>query len=331
MSNELVLGGGAIVPASTGSGGAVGDGDISLERGPAPVTADSEGLQKVKQVLGIDINPEQIKKVLDILQQHRQAVDKQQKAATIAKLRSGSEWGKSYDQRLRRIYDWLATLPESLAEEIRCARDQAGDMICSKPAVLRLMYQAASEHILGADNDRDRAAAVSALQAEWKGSYHSHVATVKRYLDTLPRSVKEALLNARDDNDVALSNDPAALKWLLKLARPALVNRPPAGPAPGQSAIDGARLHEIEGWMSTSDARYWKDEAVQLEYRSLLGSGATPSVAHTADADVAKRIAEIEKWMGARKGSTEYKKYWDDPAVQREYAELLGRRDQHRR
>jgi hypothetical protein len=94
------------------------------------------------------------------------------------------------------------------------------------------------------------------------------------------------------------------------------------------------RCFEIEGWMNSGDARYWKDEGVQAEYRSIIDEGetadATPS---TAEADVERRIGEIVALVGARVGSADYKRYWNDPGIQREYVELLERRKhaQHRR
>jgi hypothetical protein len=39
------------------------------------------------------------------------------------------------------------------------------------------------------------------------------------------------------------------------------------------------------------------------------------------------RIAELEAWMSAPKGSTDYRRYYDDPEAQAEYRDLLARRD----
>lgn len=40
------------------------------------------------------------------------------------------------------------------------------------------------------------------------------------------------------------------------------------------------------------------------------------------------RITEIEGWMGAKNGSTEYKKYWSNDKVQTEYRTLIDAREQ---
>lgn len=332
MSNELVTtGGGAVVP-SGGGGGAVEEhvGDMSVDRGAAPpAVANPELIGELQNTLAID--PEQIQKGRELIERHRQALDLRQKQAATAVLRA--EWGASgYTQHLRRIIEWLGALPGDLGEEILRARDYAGNLIANKPAALRSMYEVAHATILGSDDNADKAACERALQAVWKGAYHSHVATIKRFLDTAPQSLREGLLSARSDDDVATLNDPAALKWLLQLARPRLeVPRGGDEPAPDQTAINSERRREIEQMMANRNSPYWKDGgATQAEYRDLLERGvSTDLVTRTSDEHLSRRIGEIERWMGARKGSAEYKKYWDDVAVQREYGELLERRERH--
>lgn len=39
------------------------------------------------------------------------------------------------------------------------------------------------------------------------------------------------------------------------------------------------------------------------------------------------RLAEIDRWMGAAKGSADYKRYYDSPKIQAEYRELIDARD----
>jgi hypothetical protein len=195
--------------------------------------------------------------------------------------------------------------------------------VCNKPAVLRAMYEVAAATISIADDERDKAACERTLQAEWKGAYHSHIATVRRYLDTLPRSVREGLLTARGDNDVAIANDPAALRWLLQLARPSL-RIPPANPAPDRSVANNARRREIEHWMgapkgSVEYKRYYEDPAVQAEYREIISDAASAGPPRTADSDVDRRIKEIEAMIGNKRLYTE--------EVQQELRDLYDRRD----
>jgi hypothetical protein len=44
------------------------------------------------------------------------------------------------------------------------------------------------------------------------------------------------------------------------------------------------------------------------------------------DGRMDRRIAEIEGWMGTKKGSPDYKKYWGNDKVQAEYRELVSER-----
>jgi len=60
------------------------------------------------------------------------------------------------------------------------------------------------------------------------------------------------------------------------------------------------------------------------QIRPILRRLSLPKIV-TADG-VKRRIAEIEAWMGARRGSAEYKLYYEDPLVQEEYRELQRRR-----
>lgn len=56
--------------------------------------------------------------------------------------------------------------------------------------------------------------------------------------------------------------------------------------------------------------------------KPILRRLSTPTL---SDAGVKGRIAEIEKWMSARRGSAEYKRYYEDPLLQNEYRQLLQR------
>jgi hypothetical protein len=97
---------------------------------------------------------------------------------------------------------------------------------------------------------------------------------------------------------------------------------------PDPVAINSARLREIEGWMgsrpgSADYKKYWRDDKVQAEYKELTAKGAkADATPPTADADVDRRIAEIESMMGTRK--------YTEP-VQAELRELYDRRGQLRR
>jgi hypothetical protein len=332
MSNDLVPSpGGAVVP-STGT--AVGEhvGDMSVDRGAAPGAVAHSAVNDLQRALGFGIGLEQVQKAREVLKQHRELQDTRDKNAAIATLRS--KWGAAnYEPRIGRISEWLNTLPEDLKEAILCARwNETGDSICNDARVLQAMYTEASESIVHSDDLRDKAAAERELQAEFKGAWHSHLVTLRNFLGTMPQSAQEGITDARDAQGVAILNRPTVLKWLLQLAMRG-AGAPRGGPAPDPSALNAARVRELERWMgaprgSADWKRYWEDLSAQDEYRTLKGQGATgDGTAKVADSEVDKRIAEIDRWMGSRKGSADYKRYWDDFAVQGEYAELLDRRD----
>jgi hypothetical protein len=183
-----------------------------------------------------------------------------------------------------------------------------------------------------AEDHRQRTAAEAAIKSKWGAATEGSLIKIHGWLlDTMGKELAHELLGARDDAGTGICNKPAVLEAMLKAAQATPAKRTndnnDGGAHPDQSAISSARLREIDGWMGSRDARYWKDETVQSEYRELLDRGVTGDVMpNTADADVARRIAELEKWMGARRGSTEYRKYYDDPAAQEEYRQLQRRR-----
>jgi hypothetical protein len=73
-------------------------------------------------------------------------------------------------------------------------------------------------------------------------------------------------------------------------------------------------------------------ESLLADFRELVNRGPTSEASpRVADGAIDQKIAEIERWIGARKGSADYRRYSDDPGVQRQYAMLLERRDQRNR
>jgi hypothetical protein len=113
-------------------------------------------------------------------------------------------------------------------------------------------------------------------------------------------------------------------------------------------AAKEGNLIKIHGWLDTLPKEL-KDEI--LGARDSEGTGicnkpavleamlkaaqAPPAASHDKDVrsrgrssqyyrDLARRCFEIEGWMGAPSGSSDYKKYWDDPKVQAEYREITA-------
>lgn len=100
------------------------------------------------------------------------------------------------------------------------------------------------------------------------------------------------------------------------------------GAGPSKASLS-ARRREIESMMSDNNPNYWKSEDVQNEYRDLIDRGVgVEGSSQVQDDKIFERIQEIDRWMGANKGSVDYKRYWADPSVQTEYSELIQRRAQ---
>ena len=115
-----------------------------------------------------------------------------------------------------------------------------------------------------------------ALRAEWGADYHSNRNSARAFLDTAPPSedgtpFRDLLLKARLGDGTAFGDNPAAMKWLARLAAEAN----PAGfisPGAGGSQADSVdeEIRKIEGLMRTDRAAYNRDTKMQERYRQLL-------------------------------------------------------------
>lgn len=109
------------------------------------------------------------------------------------------------------------------------------------------------------------------LHAEWGNEYRRNLNMIDGLFNQAPEGVKDAIFNARDEMGRPLKHLPNVLRFLTDMALQinpvsALIN-PNQG---GHAATADDRINEIEGWMKTQDAKYWKDEKIQEEYRKLL-------------------------------------------------------------
>jgi hypothetical protein len=191
-----------------------------------------------------------------------------------------------------------------------------------------------------AQDQQDWASANAAIKAKWGAATEGNLIKINGWLlDTMGKELANEIWGARDSEGTGICNKLPVLEAMLKAAQGNADvsnngSRGSGGSAPDarQREIEIARagadrLRELDRWMSNRDPRYWKDEAAQCEYRDLLDRGVTADgTPKTADSDLKRRIAEIEKWMSAPRGSAEYRKYYDNPATQQEYLELLDRR-----
>lgn len=108
-----------------------------------------------------------------------------------------------------------------------------------------------------------------ALHAEWGGEYRANVNSIDALGGTFSRECQSAIAGAIDSNGMPLLNNQHFLKEMLRMAR----TMNPADIVPGsgggtQMASVDTRIKEIEGKMGTPE--YYKDEAIQKEYRELV-------------------------------------------------------------
>ncbi len=109
------------------------------------------------------------------------------------------------------------------------------------------------------------------LRDEWGGDYRANMNLVKTLVTGTFGESADAILNARGPDGAALMNNPEILKAFSQLSReingPATL-MPTNTSNPAQGAQD--RLVEIKKQMQENPTAYFKDEAVQKEYRDLL-------------------------------------------------------------
>ncbi len=94
------------------------------------------------------------------------------------------------------------------------------------------------------------------LRAEWQTDYDTNIATINRYLETLPKDEREYLVRSRIDGR-AFGNDPERLKEFLAEAKTSQKD-------------EGLSRQEIEKILRTNRSRYDRDPAMQSRYRQLL-------------------------------------------------------------
>lgn len=115
-------------------------------------------------------------------------------------------------------------------------------------------------------------AAEDELRDAWGADYRRHENLISGFLDRFTtQDVKTALLESRLPDGTKFANSAAMKKFILSLA---LIENPTATLVPSGStaaATITSRIKEIETVMRENRTRYNKDEAMQAEYRDLLG------------------------------------------------------------
>lgn len=150
------------------------------------------------------------------------------------------------------------------------------------PAVVSDMigwYYDQQEEAIAMQTEADKAAkqvAEDELRGEWGGEYRANINSMASFLDAAGADangvpLKQLLLGARLTDGTKLGDNPAAIKWLTKMADEAN----PAGfvsPSSGLSQIDSveSEIAEIEKMMRTDRTAYNKDQKMQDRYLLLL-------------------------------------------------------------
>jgi len=140
-------------------------------------------------------------------------------------------------------------------------------------------YYAQQEEVIAAQAAADKAqeqAGADLLRAEWGGEYRSNINAVKSFLKSAPATddgqlLGDLLMGARLADGTLFGNNPAALRWMARLAYDA---NPAGFVAPGAAAsqIDAvtAELDTIRKTMREDRAAYDKNEKMQERFRQLL-------------------------------------------------------------
>jgi hypothetical protein len=109
------------------------------------------------------------------------------------------------------------------------------------------------------------------LKQVWASDFDRNVNILGSALNAMPEGLSDALHTMRDANGKALVHNPTFLNWMLEkelLANPTATIAPSGGSGGAKGLSD--RKAEIEKVMAESPDSYYKDNAMQKEYRSLL-------------------------------------------------------------
>lgn len=115
------------------------------------------------------------------------------------------------------------------------------------------------------------------LRGVWEGAdYRRNLNSIQNMMATWPEGLADRILAGRTPDGRKIGDDPAFIQAMAHLAgelNPAATLVPHSGADQAKGVED--RIAEIKGWMGASKGsdnwkKYWKDDAVQNEYRELL-------------------------------------------------------------
>src|SRR5260370_1313998 len=110
------------------------------------------------------------------------------------------------------------------------------------------------------------------LRAEYGSDYRRNINVITGWVDTAPKGVKEAFLNARLADDTLLANNPDIIRFLLSGA---IAANPAATVVPGSSGASAAQTIDteiagIEKLMRENRSEYDRDPKNSQRYLDLL-------------------------------------------------------------
>lgn len=115
------------------------------------------------------------------------------------------------------------------------------------------------------------AKAEDTLRKEWGNDYRPNINAINNITALAPEGVAERFLGGRTADGKKIGDDPGIIKWLAAIAKefnPAAAYIPVGTAAPGKAI--GDRIGEIEGMMRDRNSDYWRNDAIQAEYRDLI-------------------------------------------------------------
>lgn len=178
--------------------------------------------------------------------------------------------------------DYFAKLPDGLvigADDKPVFEALAKDMLGHNvtPGQMHAMvkwyygYQDQEAAAAATRDTNDRKGFETEMRQRWGQDYKANQNHLVAFLDTLGQGPKEAILNARLGDGMALFNHPGIVAFLTDAARK--VHAP--GTLGGAGAETNAasaeeEIKKIETTMRTNRKEYNRDEAMQARYRQLL-------------------------------------------------------------
>lgn len=140
-----------------------------------------------------------------------------------------------------------------------------------------LTHQEAQLAAIDEADERDRAEGKRTIRATWGPAETRMINAIGALFANTPGGTDleggglyARLMGGRTGDGRLIGNDPQVLAFLGALAQRVNPHVTVTGAGHERAGDIGARIREIEAMMQTNDPAYWKDDAVQAEYRELI-------------------------------------------------------------